>query len=1111
MQSVNSKMTGQYKRWIMPLIFGLSLLAGSLAAEDELAKESGVLRSRVYKLKHITSQQAKEMFLKLSIGKNYNTLSSDVLILTTNVGSDLVKATELIAVLDQSPAPKIEILKTGTESLQKPDAFIAALKDVTVGTMMEIPPKGSEKPVIIDVAGSKLIAIASEDVLSSVKSTYLKWEQDNQTTAPADMTADKTASQPSTQVSQKSSEPVQPEVLEPIAAAEPNLPQIAPEPNELAKPVETPADSAESLEAIANRLVEMSLAADANSPAEEQVTKPAETIPEPNKPAPTEASRQNAETFLDEGLLQELADAEQQTQTEQAPTEAVVAEVPETEKPQPVVTETDNAVAQEPTPEKTELDEGMKMIQDLLAQAKADEEQALAAEKAAAESDVQESENAVQPEQTLPAKEVSKIQVAEPVEEAEPAEDTEPTEATTLVQTEPEFGSLSEEELDTVVDLPQEVELESLVDLVGKQLGLNYFYDPTILKNQKITLKINGGKIKVREMYKLLESVLRQKGFVMARRDQLVTILKAADANQVEKGADIPIRQPDDPIPAGMLIVKTNFPLQNISPATAKTMLTQMQLGLSNGFTEIAETNSLIVMDYAYRMDQIKQVLEMIDVAGEKKEYKFRTLEYIKPSEIVPKLQSLVEQLADVSLQISSPAAAPAAPTTRSVTTRDPRTGKMVTRDVPVSTKTPSAPKPAAATPDTVFMDTDDRTNRILMIGRSEQVALVNELIDALDVPQYDLKLVREYIIQNVEATEVVDVLNELGLASVSVGGTSSTRTTSSRTTPSRTPSRTPVPNQPTAAQASSTAAQGGDQPNISIRPSSNSLLVNATAEQHKAIELVVAHVDVVQKDQRTIKQYEIQYVDTQEIMDTLTDLGIIAPQTTSTYGSGSYDRSRSTDPRSRSTAARTTAPGQPEMAEAAAVMSLPTAEGGSEKEITADQPQISILEATNSLLVYATPKQHDAIALVIAHADRQLDGTTTPYVVYALENQNPVELETVLTKLIQETVKEAEKTSSPESKIQTLPGTPGQSGGASSLLEEQKIKIIPDEKSYSLIVYANKRNQQWISDLIIQLDEYRPQVLLDLTLVEVSKLDQFQYDLDIIAAIQFLIILSGL
>jgi general secretion pathway protein D len=310
---------------------------------------------------------------------------------------------------------------------------------------------------------------------------------------------------------------------------------------------------------------------------------------------------------------------------------------------------------------------------------------------------------------------------------------------------------------------------------------------------------------------------------------------------------------------------------------------------------------------------------------------------------------------------------------------------------------------------------------------------------------------------------------------------------------------------QPQAMAQPVAAAQAGapEQPYVAIRPATNSLLVNATAEQHEAIELVIAHVDVVQKDQRTIRQYEIQHVDTQEIMDTMADLGIVAPQQDSydssmRSGYGGYDsRSGRSSAYGRNTQQQQMMMQQQQpMAEGAVPMALPTAEGGSEIDITAEQPQIAVLRATNSLLVFATPRQHDAIALVIAHADRVPEVASTPYVVYALENQDPLDLAEVLTKLIQETVEEQSQQSSPDSKIQTTTVKTS----VIPTLEEEKIRIIPDEMSYSLIVYANKRNQQWVSELIKQLDEYRPQVLLDCTLVVINKDETFKYDMDIVS-----------
>jgi general secretion pathway protein D len=52
------------------------------------------------------------------------------------------------------------------------------------------------------------------------------------------------------------------------------------------------------------------------------------------------------------------------------------------------------------------------------------------------------------------------------------------------------------------------------------------------------------------------------------------------------------------------------------------------------------------------------------------------------------------------------------------------------------------------------------------------------------------------------------------------------------------------------------------------------------------------------------------------------------------------------------------------------------------------------------------------------------------------------------------------------------------------------------------LIVYASKKNQQWIENLIKLLDRRRPQVLIDVTLVQIKKVDVFNMDLNILGAI---------
>lgn len=1102
MQSVKDGICRPFRlRLVISILLAVFLSADHSLLMGDADESNSVLRARAYKFSYITSQQAQEILSQLNIGESFDQLSENALIVASDKGSDLIKATEVLSVLDQPKPVAIRVLLVGTDRQPLPDIDVlsARMRAFTVGTLREAPPKGTKNPIILDVLNNKLIAIGAEELLPEVQKEVDAWKEANPPGVPSQEPLETQA----TVI--KPEEPAVEEAVPPVIG-QPEAPPaqgVKEQPETAAGPAEVEQDL--SLQELMTRLLEQ----------EDQTAIPLPTPAE--KPEAGEddlmgmlqTEPNTTEDYISDELLKVLLDEEEKSRPKPAAAEPEVAVRPEAEAEPEEATQ----------PSRRGEEKTLKEAIDMLLQRTPQEKRTAQAEPQTAEAEVTQeqpqrseavSENLrLQRELAILRQRLAELQAQkEAVEETEtvepePEAEAEEPEPKILTEEEPtltEFEKqVGEANLETVLDIPQEVELENLVDLVGKQLGLNYMYDPTILRNQKVFLKIHRGQIKVKDLYGLLESVMRFRGFVMTRRDDLVTIIKSADASQVANQVDTVFRMPNDPIQPGDIIVSTIFRLDHVATGTAKTMLTSMKLGLTNGFQEIPETNTLIVTDYAYRMPRIEDVLEMIDVAGEEKVFKYRALKYMQVNNLVEKLKELIAKMEGVSMQTA--AGEPAQPTRYTTQRRrNPQTGRIETVRVPVQTQQQQAASSAAGE-ETVFIDTDERTNRILMIGTPTQIETINQLIDTLDVPLFDLKFVREYVIQNVEAIEVVNVLNELGLANLQVSGAQAeetARSAAARRAAAARAARGAQPNQPQPAAATPSAPSvsgSEDQPNISIRPATNSLLVNGTEEQHQAIELVIAYVDVVQKDQRTIKEYEIQYVDTQEIIDTMTELGIISQGAAG--GAATQQQSRMT---ARTSRAAQQQPAQPEAAAGAgpALAGLSGEEGAAE-DITAQEPQIAVLEATNSLLVYATPRQHKAIALLIAHADRVPETTTTPYVVYALENQDPLELSEVLTKLIQETVEEIGKTSTPESRVQTAGGAAA-GGGAVPSLEEQKIRIIPDEMSYSLIVYANKRNQQWIAELIDELDEYRPQVLLDCTLVEVTQNEKFQYDLDLIS-----------
>jgi len=520
--------------------------------------------------------------------------------------------------------------------------------------------------------------------------------------------------------------------------------------------------------------------------------------------------------------------------------------------------------------------------------------------------------------------------------------------------------------------LPEKLPVIELLDLVGKYLNLSYVYDPAKVTGE-VTLKINGklqGSLKVKELYLLLESVLQFKELIMTQHEgNIVKIVPKSEYTNI----DPPLVTPDlKNVEAGDAIVTRVFTLKHVDTMSVENLLQQM--GLSVGVTSVAASGTVIVTAYSHRMDRVEKLLEIVDKPGAPRQFKFRQLRYTMAQSLAEKVKALAEQLESVTVTVGG---GETSTTTPSIA-RLPNESEAAWRARLVRIKAAEAATRARVTSGAaepkpgVYLDADERTNRILMIGGEDQLRVVEQLVETLDVEQQDLRRLELYRIRHVDADEVARKLQELGIISKVPESSAPGRITGS---------------------------------------------------------------------------------------------------------------SRTTSP---------TAPGQPRPA-------TPTPEVPMIAEVTeggiVGEPQVVVVESTNSLLVNATDEQHATVATIIEYVDSEMDVAEIPYKIYPLENSTPGHLAEVFESLIQETIEQQNK----EGKIEkTVVG------------RDERVKIVPDPNTYSLVVYASKKNQEWISTLIKQLDKRRPQVLIDVTLVEVTKTDQFTYDLQLIESWPNLLNVSG-
>ncbi len=848
-------------------------------------ESNGLFRNRVYRLRHSEATAVRDILNELSVGTDVNILPQNSLIVSSNKPEDLIKATSIIKLLDSEADYETVVLVEGVDSARVPsrEMIINSVGNVDVGSLLDPPASVTKPRIILDIHDGNLIGV----VPSELKSVF----------------GDK--------------------VLE--LYSEPGVLQGQRGGTEL-----------EELAEKAAALTEEDINDVMGAGLDDGGMKEAEF-----------ETGDSEEVSVDDELGMELLDTLEEARAE---SEEAGEAVEAADKKDRRIVRTEVEVTT------SNQEDDIEGLAEVLSQLKKMQEGGPGGDIGQAEETAEGQEGTVTTKQELEGEVQRDIFGKQEKSEAvmvdlgpgddekdvsEKARRFDPAEHEKRLKIDE-----SEKELELTITLPQTVEITSLLELVGKQLGLNYIFDPAKVRGN-VMLKIHDGKVKVKDMYTLLETVLKFRGFVMSRKGNLVTIVPAGEALDIDPA----FRSSTDEIEPGDVVVTSVFQLEYISTVSAENILKKMKLGTID-ITGIEETGTIIVTEYAYRMPRVEEILDLVDVPGEPKRFAYRQLMYTLASNLAPKVQTLAEQLEGVSVTISKGSTSPKT-TSRSRTSRS--RSSRTRRPTPKPTQQGVEPQK-----ESVFLDTDDRTNRIFMIGMETEIELVNEIIDALDVQQQDL---------------------------------------------------------------------------------------------------------------RTIRQYEIQYVGADEVRDKLSELGVIGD---GGYGSGSTSRSRSRTSRTSRTAgnARTPAPqGQ---------------EATSAEEIIEGKAQVVVLESTNSLLVNATPEQHIQIAMITAHIDAELEETANPYVIYSLENQDPEDMAEVLQEVVEAQMSAKQQK---ESKIQSTTG-----------IEQDKVIIVPDKQTFSIIVYANRKKQEQIGKLIEVLDKRRPQVLIDVALVEIKQKDVFEYDLNIVA-----------
>ncbi len=579
--------------------------------------------------------------------------------------------------------------------------------------------------------------------------------------------------------------------------------------------------------------------------------------------------------------------------------------------------------------------------------------------------------------------------------------------------------------------LPETVTVIQLLDLVSKHLGLTCVYDPRDIGNQSVVLKLNGnlqGEMKVKNLYALLETVLGSLGLGMIRQqDNLVAVVPVDKALQNQPEL---VNIENNAVQVGDTVVTRAFNVRYVDIASVTTLLQNMKLSVSA--TSLEQSNLLLVTCHADRMGRIEQLVEMIDRPGRMKECRLRHLYYVAATPLIAKVRAVLQQLRGIEVA--------------TVVTTAPPTPAPVPQPITF----PARPAEPASKQPTVYLDADERANRLLMIGSEEELVQIEELIDALDVAHEDVRIPKTYTIKNLSAKQALEQLKQLDI----LKGSGARAAGSDKNSP-------------------------GDgltwEPVVAVLEATNQLLARATPDQHARIQEALRDIDVVPEDNRTIAAYELQHIKADRAKKILEELDLVAVNPTMSSLATSPEQPQPGAPvKSEAPAAKAAEPAAPARSE---FLAPRAAEPG------VRTASVVVNESTNALLVKATAEQHVRVAKIVKYIDTSTPANELTYQMYPLESSTPAHLASLLERLIVETTKDK------DGKIEKVAKT------------SEQITIVPDPNTFSLIVYASPKDQKWIADLIQRLDKRRPQVLIDVTLVEVSRTDSFEYDLNLVAS----------
>jgi general secretion pathway protein D len=262
-----------------------------------------------------------------------------------------------------------------------------------------------------------------------------------------------------------------------------------------------------------------------------------------------------------------------------------------------------------------------------------------------------------------------------------------------------------------------QMDIRAVLKTIGDITGINFVVDENVRGTVTV---MSPTKIRLSEVYRVLESILEVRGYAAVPAGDLVKIVPRAEAAR----RDLQVRVGSDPslIPQNDSIVTQIIPLNYVSAAEVSGVI-QPLLSAGTQMATYPTTNSIVITDTSSSIHRVARIIQKLDVPGSKEQVTVMGLNYASAQVFSEQIIGIMEKSKGAPSQ-----------TTRTRNTGQPETGMRILPDM--------------------------RTNSLIVVANAQDTETIRELVKQLDVPRpIGTNNVHVVYLKNAQSKEVAQSL----------------------------------------------------------------------------------------------------------------------------------------------------------------------------------------------------------------------------------------------------------------------------------------------------------------------------------------------------------------